>query len=179
MTYVGIMSNERHLCALSAGWWRVNQIVYEASTETSEFLLFHFNVFVAKRTRLLFHRVAFKTKKQKKKLLTGFSALFQDPLILCFFVCFETLQGEWEEGGQSMKKIPPPERVWNSNLRTFKDVRVHLMHTYHGIRRQPRPVSFNCQSGGEKKQKGGNDLLWKIALFQKKRSHTVFQPAWN
>ena len=54
-----------------------------------------------------------------------------------------------------------PARVSNSNLRTFKGVHIHLMHTYHWIKQQPRfpPLTVNWKTG--------NDCLWKSHCFSK------------
>lgn len=52
-----------------------------------------------------------------------------------------------------------PLRVSNSNLRTFKDAHIHLMHTYHGIKQ--RPCSPLCCQLENRKW-----LPLKIALFQ-------------
>ncbi len=69
-----------------------------------------------------------------------------------------------------------PARQSNSNLRTFKDVHIHLMHTYHGIKQQQcfPPLTVNWKTG--------NDCLWKSHCFSKAfaaKQHAVFHTAWN
>lgn len=67
-------------------------------------------------------------------------------------------------GGDKPWKRFVPARVSNSNLRTFKDVPIHLMHTYHGIKQQPRlTVSW----------KTGNDFLWEWHCFRKAFAHCI------
>lgn len=109
MIYIGIMSNERYLCALfMMEWlWRVNQMPLGALSEV-RVNSFYFFTFLAKRAHVprpssYFIRLHFNIFILF--FVTALNVLFHDPLILGFSV--QTRRG----GGQAMKKICPSASI--------------------------------------------------------------------
>lgn len=125
MINIGIMSNEGCLCAqfMVEGLWRVTQMMLEALSEVKV------NSFFGKENPSLrpssyFIRLHFRNFKQ----------LWMFPFIIhwSWVSVLKHSRGE----NKPWKRFVPV-RVSNSNLRTFKDVHIHLMHTYHRIKQQP------------------------------------------
>lgn len=142
MIYIGIMSNEECLCALftGEGLWRVTQMLL--------WVIWEWMPILGKRSPSLSLRSYFI-----RLHLRHFKQLWTFPFIF-YWSCVSVLK--LSRGENKPWKRFVPVQVSNRNLRTFKAVHIHLMHTYHGIKQQP----FNCQLESRKW------LPLKIALFQ-------------
>lgn len=160
------MSNERYLCALFTmeGFWGVNQMLLVSLSELKA-NSFYLVLFLAKTASL-----------------QGHVPISSGCILDIFFNSFEcSLSWSTDPGFQCSSSAGGRNKPWkrfvpawvsNGNLRTFKDARIHLMHTYQGLSNS-HVFPFNCQLEKPEMTSFENRIVSEKAL------HTVFQPAWN